>query len=278
MTAVLSLTKFNKRDFKSINGVKNLEAHNVRDEHYKAHKSNIHQELQHLDQIYIKTDKMQELYQENKRKDGVFAIGLVFDFQGLTAKQKKNFNAEKHKKLIEDFLHVEWGLTKEYELIGFSFHGSESSGGEKRSNHYHVEISAKNNKTGKFNINNFINPKNKNGYRSRDNMQKIQDAWDSYLQKKSPYRNRKPIRNLLSFPKAVWDAMSQKQQDRAYSIRKALKLREDATNKQEESKLSKLNSFIKKEVLTLLKIKLDDGTLDKMKTKQNLYNKDIGDE
>jgi hypothetical protein len=117
------------------------------------------------DNIYYKNltpEAVKNLEKKQKRKNGVGAFSMVFDFQDLRQNTIENFgkivegknksNAQVFKKLIEEFL-KEQGISERFEMLEMVLHLDE------KNPHYHILFSAWDNKKNDWGYNEFFSPK-----------------------------------------------------------------------------------------------------------------------
>jgi hypothetical protein len=117
------------------------------------------------DNIYYKNltpAAVKDLEDKQKRKNGVGAFSLVFDFQDLRQDTIKNFgkiingknksNATMFKNLILEFLE-EQGISERFEILEMALHLDE------KNPHFHLLFSAWDNKKNDWGYNDFFSPK-----------------------------------------------------------------------------------------------------------------------
>jgi hypothetical protein len=193
---------------------------------------------------------MKELYNQAKRKDSLIAVNLVFDFKLLTDDQKQNFDIERHAELIQGFL-KEIGLSTEHELLGLAYHGTEMNP------HYHALISGKN-REGRFKLNDFLNPKNDKGYRSKQNMYDLQEKWGAYLKEHTYYKHKKKYPSVISWSDRVWRLFTNEQRSKSYELRQAEQNYHEAREQKDDPKIIKrLKNFIMDQLSDLMDVALD---------------------
>ena len=305
MTAVL---RFQKRNFSDTitskgteRGINNgsliaLKKHNEREELSQSMEvkskraTNIDSSLSHHNRYYekMKYSDIQEIKDTPHRSNTSGAFELVFDFQDLTEDERNNFDPQKHKELIEEYL-KEIGISENFKRLSFVLHLK-----DEKNPHYHIIFSGINKQTNSFDINNFFNPKikgeakkDKNNnpiyqvenrgkkkgqlkldsdgnkiikydYTRRNGTQYLQDTWSEHLtkSKNTNYSNKKQFISILGFSDYVWYRFNEQTKQRVYLIRETDTERHKALLDEDYDTAMELEEFMRSEVEKVLDIAL----------------------
>jgi hypothetical protein len=265
MTAVL---RFEKRSFAdkitkngTIKGVDSgglyaLKKHNEREEinpNYEVKSKR----TDHIDptkssaNIYYKrmtSEEIKRIQKAEHRANAVGAFEFVFDFQDLSNLERENFDAEAHKKLIEEFFEAS-GITQKFDLLSFVFHLDE------KNPHFHAIFSGQDKtQNGKFLVNDHFNKLRADG--SRENgTQLLQNSWSEHLEANANrYKNKKDFISALGFSNGIYRRFDKETKERIDLIREAEKLFIRAKQEDNKVKADGLGGFIASEVAKVLKI------------------------
>lgn len=201
--------------------------------------------------IYYKrmtSEEIKRIQKAEHRANAVGAFEFVFDFQDLSNSERENFDAEAHKKLIEEFFEAS-GITQKFDLLSFVFHSDE------KNPHFHAIFSGQDKtQNGKFLVNDHFNKLRADG--SRENgTQLLQDAWAEHLEANANnYKNKKEFISALGFSNGIYRRFDKATKERIDLIREAEKLFIRAKQEGNKSKADGLGGFIASEVAKVLQI------------------------
>ena len=305
MTAVL---RFQKRNFSdnitskgTEKGINNgsliaLKKHNERQELCQSMEvkskraTNIDTSLSHHNIYYekMKYSDIQEIKDTPHRANTSGVFELVFDFQDLTEEESSNFDPQKHKELIEEYL-KEIGISENFKRLSFVYHKDE------KNPHYHLIYSGINKQSNTFDINNYFNPKIKGeaqrdennnliyqvenrgkrkglpkldsdgnkiikyDYTRRNGTQYLQDTWSDHLtkSKNTNYSNKKQFISILGFSDSIFHRFSEQTKQRVYLIRETDTERNKALLDGNYDTAKELEEFMRSEIEKVLDIAQD---------------------
>jgi hypothetical protein len=246
------------------------------------------------------------LKRKEHRLNSVGAFEMVFDFQDLTEYEIENFDAIKHKSLIDKFIN-EHEKINNYKILSYSLHLDE------KNPHFHIVFSGWNDNSNAFDFNEVFNPKvqgekmlDKNGnqiylkhnrgklrgeYQLDENgekikkyqmvrengTQKLQDAWAVHLKEHGDkYTHRKAFTSVLHFAKGVWNRFNETTKQKIYLIREMESERIKAIKEENFELVLELETMLKNEVLGVMSIAQDiqtDQAIHRAKKGTKLSNK-----
>lgn len=323
MTAVLRIQKINFGDkqesSKVVRGIHNgglvaLKKHNERTD------INVRLEMKskqatHIDEsnsnknFYFKEMNfynIQEIKRKKHRLNSVGAFEMVFDFQDLTEDEIENFDAIKHKSLIDKFIKRHEKISN-FKILSYTLHLDE------KNPHYHIVFSGWNDSSCSFDFNEVFNPKvqgeeilDKNGNQiylkhnrgklrgeyqldengekinkyqmTRENgTQKLQNDWAIHLKENGDkYTHKKAFTSVLHFTKSIWNRFEENTKLKIYFVREMEAERIRAIKEENFELVLELETMLKNEVLEVMSIAQDiqtDQAIHRAKKGEKMPNK-----
>lgn len=222
------------------------------------------------------------LKRKSHRLNSVGAFEMVLDFQDLTEYEIENFDAIKHKSLIDKFIN-EHEKINNYKILSYSLHLDE------KNPHFHIVFSGWNDNSNAFDFNEVFNPKvqgetmlDKNGnqiymkhnrgklqgeyqldengekikkyHMLRENgTQKLQNDWALHLKEnEDKYTHKKAFTSVLHFTKSIWNRFEENTKQKVYLIREMENERIRAIKEENFELVLELETLLKNEVFQVM--------------------------